>query len=393
MSIRHRATAPRVEGTPKLANVTEGHSGRSSKTLQTLWKSWWIRAAFIVTCATTLLTWRHWTRVVVQLPHQPVSPEPDNSNDNDPPFILRHLPGRGIGAVAIRDIRRGELLLRERPLLFIPRENLTSLAQSVLDLVQLLSPDQAASFYNLSHAGLREDLSPEVLSNSLPLAIFRTNAVALRSDAGLFPMMARLNHGCSGAFNSVYSWREREGVLVIYALKDIKSGEELLTSYLGTRQTRDERRRHLKHVYDFHCMCSYCTLPDEKSKASDIRLTVMNHLYQRLGTWGNVTIDGQEAIRLVKQIWTVGDEEGYTAKRGRLAADAMIIASAHFDAEAAVEWASLALEWASIELGSDSNLAEEMRIARQEPKRHKAWGQRPVMRVGGPSAMMYMTEH
>jgi len=118
----------------------------------------------------------------------------------------------------------------------------TSPSQSILDLVRQLPPDQAGSFYNLSYANLPENLSPEELSKQLPLAIFRTNAVALGSDAGLFPMMARLNHGCSGAFNSVYSWREREGVLVIYALKDIKSGEELLNTYLGTRQTRDERR-------------------------------------------------------------------------------------------------------------------------------------------------------
>ena len=76
-------------------------------------------------------------------------------------------------------------------------------------------------------------------------------------------------------------------------------------------------------------MCSVCTLPDEESKASDIRLTTMSDLYRRLGTWGRGTIDGQEAIRIVKRIWTVGEEEGYTSKRGRLAADAMIVASAH----------------------------------------------------------------
>ena len=83
----------------------------------------------------------------------------------------------------------------------------------------------------------------EEFLKKLQLAIFETNAVAAGgSNVGLFPTMARLNHGCSGAFNSVYSWREREGVLVVHALKDIKKGDELLTVYFGTRQTRDERR-------------------------------------------------------------------------------------------------------------------------------------------------------
>ena len=91
---------------------------------------------------------------------------------------------------------------------------------------------------------LPENLSPnsEEFLKELQLAIFETNAVAAGSNVGLFPMMARLNHGCSGTFNSVYSWREREGVLVVHALKDIKKGDELLTAYFGTRQNRDERR-------------------------------------------------------------------------------------------------------------------------------------------------------
>lgn len=91
---------------------------------------------------------------------------------------------------------------------------------------------------------LPENLSrdSEESLKELQLAIFETNAVSAGSNVGLFPTMARLNHGCSGAFNSVYSWREREGVLVVHALKDIKKGDELLTVYFGTRQTRDERR-------------------------------------------------------------------------------------------------------------------------------------------------------
>lgn len=105
-----------------------------------------------------------------------------------------------------------------------------------------LSPDRAASFYNLSHVDLPENLSPEEISQQLPLAIFQTNAVAAGSNVGLFPTMARLNHGCSGAFNSVYSWREREDVLVVHALKNIDKDEELLTAYFKTQQIRDERR-------------------------------------------------------------------------------------------------------------------------------------------------------
>lgn len=136
----------------------------------------------------------------------------------------------------------------------------------------------------------------------------------------------------------------------------------------------------------------------------------MSDLYKRLSTWGQGTIDGRGAIRIVKRIWDIGEEEGYTSERGRLAADAVLVAAAHseyvwslevvivrvtlienvtnhvYSAEAAVEWAKMGLEWASYELGPDSDLAEEMRIAILEPKRHAVWGQRSVLSVGTPSS-------
>ena len=97
--------------------------------------------------------------------------------------------------------------------------------QVILDTVRQLSPEEAARFYNLSYVNLPDHLSPDVHAERLPLAIFETNSVAAGTNVGLFPIMARLNHGCSHAFNVVYSWRDREGVLVVHALKDIKEGE------------------------------------------------------------------------------------------------------------------------------------------------------------------------
>ena len=58
------------------------------------------------------------------------------------------------------------------------------------------------------------------------LAIFQTNAIkAGANDVGLFPLIARLNHGCSSAFNSVYTWRDEEGVLVVHTLRPVKRWE------------------------------------------------------------------------------------------------------------------------------------------------------------------------
>lgn len=55
----------------------------------------------------------------------------------------------------------------------------------------------------------------------------------------------------------------------------------------------------------------------------------MSELQNRFGTWGAGAIHGPEAISLVKQIWDIGTEEGYTSERGRLASDAVWVAAAH----------------------------------------------------------------
>ncbi|KAI9465470.1 hypothetical protein BJY52DRAFT_1244195 [Lactarius psammicola] len=375
------ATHPTVGSHEDTGNVSRR---RLSKTPRRAW-SLWTRNAFVVACITALISSLYWAWT------RPIPFISQELQENGPAFIVRDLPGKGKGMIALRDIRRGELLVREKPLILVPQQIAASPSQLILGLVQRLSPEQVASFYNLSHANLPQNISPEESMEQLPLAIFQTNAVAAGPDAGLFPTMARLNHGCSRAFNSVYSWREREGVLVVHALKDIKKGEELLTAYFRTQQSRDERRRHLMQAYGFHCTCACCALPDKESKDSDNRLTTMSNLYDRLGTWGQGAIDGRDAIRLVKRIWAIGEEEGYTSERGRLAADAALVAAAHSDAGAVMDWGRLALQWASYELGSDSDLAEEMRVAVREPRRHGIWGQRATMTVGKPLERMFDT--
>jgi hypothetical protein len=92
-------------------------------------------------------------------------------------------------------------------------------------LLAKTSSDDQSTFMNLSYVNFPEHLKPEKSPDEVALAIFQTNAVAAGDGVGIFPRMARLNHGCSSAFNVVYSWREKEGVLVVYALKSIRKGE------------------------------------------------------------------------------------------------------------------------------------------------------------------------
>ena len=77
-----------------------------------------------------------------------------------------------------------------------------------------------------NHTKSQKPLSLLGLPHEVALAIFNTNAVTAGSHGvGIFPRMARLNHGCAGSFNAVYNFREKEGLLYIHALKDVKVGQ------------------------------------------------------------------------------------------------------------------------------------------------------------------------
>ncbi|KAF9463013.1 hypothetical protein BDZ94DRAFT_1282674 [Collybia nuda] len=205
----------------------------------------------------------------------------------------------------------------------------SSPAALILQSLLEVDPSDRQEFFNLSYVNFPTNLKPENHPGEMALAIFQTNAVAAGDGVGVFPRMARLNHGCSSAFNVVYTWREWEKVLVVYALKSIRKGEELLTTYTNTKRPRDQRRAFLEERYGFFCTCVVCSLSDEQSRKSDKRLQAISDLYERFATWGTGGIDGREAIGIVRDIWKLEDEEGYWSERGRLTADAAWVAASH----------------------------------------------------------------
>jgi hypothetical protein len=98
----------------------------------------------------------------------------------------------------------------------------TSPQKIIQQALENLNSTQRQVFFNLSYVGAPS--SPN--EGDIALAIVETNAVGTgERRCGVFPRMARLNHGCGRSFNTVYSWREEESVLFVHALKPIKEGE------------------------------------------------------------------------------------------------------------------------------------------------------------------------
>lgn len=176
---------------------------------------------------------------------------------------------RGADVIS-RYSQQGEQILHEKPLFTVPPTSTcvpairlllvnnqfihphtditiacAAVTSSPVEFIQqklaLLTESQKQSFWNLSFVNFPKDKDPERDLDRVALAIFETNAVRAGEEVGIFPRMARLNHGCSSGFNSVYSYREREGTLYIHAIKGVKKGEVRRLSLLASWEW-DKRR-------------------------------------------------------------------------------------------------------------------------------------------------------
>lgn len=55
----------------------------------------------------------------------------------------------------------------------------------------------------------------------------------------------------------------------------------------------------------------------------------MSELYKTLASWSSDTISGTQAIESIQDIWELMRAEDYASERGRLAADATVVAASH----------------------------------------------------------------
>ncbi|KZO93300.1 SET domain-containing protein [Calocera viscosa TUFC12733] len=98
------------------------------------------------------------------------------------------------------------------------------------------------------------------------LSRFQTNSFSLTTPdltnvgVAVSPLAALISHSCMPNAAVVFpTGLGRRGALEVIALRDLQSGEEILTSYLDVALPRAERQKELKERYLFDCECTLCT--------------------------------------------------------------------------------------------------------------------------------------
>ena len=116
-------------------------------------------------------------------------------------FHEASIPGKGCALLAARDIKPGETILKESPLIVVPwwiRHSMFPAKEKkdwLTKAVRELTSDQRRNFFELHDSKVGEK-DPKTIDG-----IWRTNNFALgpsgpKSDNGLFLQISRINHSC-----------------------------------------------------------------------------------------------------------------------------------------------------------------------------------------------------
>ncbi|KAJ3774509.1 hypothetical protein FB446DRAFT_664940 [Lentinula raphanica] len=256
-------------------------------------------------------------------------------------YEIRPTKDRGLGAFAVKPLRRGDFILEETPIFRIDSESDYITSRSLAAKFEQLSPTdlfRCLSLLNVWHSEI------DVFEG-----IYNTNVFG----QSLLLEVSRFNHSCSP--NARYTYHESSKKERIIALTDIAEGEEISISYLQSRDVYArpcaERQQVLSSRYRFRCQCTACD--DANFKKSDRRRREIQKIWESLPT----AMGGRKALLAIVRTIVLMKEDGYFADAGELAVDAAAICAGHSDWESCEYWAKFAYENRVAELGDDHPLA------------------------------------
>ena len=257
------------------------------------------------------------------------------------------IPDKGMGMIATRDIKYGELLLQEQPV-----------------LNDALGESLENQFLRLSKAVQKEVLS---LCNVHPSfrkleGIMNSNKFAVDDNNGgsvLCIEASRFNHSCLPNVLHRFSepWER------IFAIRDIKNGEELCTSYIQSEvmmKSTTERKNFLMINWRFDCTCELC---DTKDKVWQQKIERYRGRYQAVDNKiANQFVDLKERLAMVSEMFEVMEkgEMMYPPIIARHAYDGFQLAVAVKDRRKATKYVKQAYEAHMISDGDYSPSTQRM---------------------------------
>ncbi|KAK7423201.1 SET domain-containing protein 5 [Neonectria magnoliae] len=276
------------------------------------------------------------------------------------------VPGKGLGVIADRELKRGDAVMPRPPAFLAHRRFLEDLAssqeqQDLLEKAVTYLPRETKGLFlgQMAHFG-----------GHLINDIFITNGFQVDLGGpdghhyGNYPEVSRFNHDCRP--NLAY-YIDSNFVHRTTAVRKIVPGEELTVAYLDPLQPRIARQQRAHSAWGFVCECQQCSLPGALVDKSDGRLWRIRVLEKRMENLkADVTMgDVRELLELYRN-------ERLDAKLAGVLTLAAMNANLLGRADDAREYALRAVEAGLIEKGDGVDV-KSMRALAENPKAHFTW--------------------
>ena len=206
----------------------------------------------------------------------------DRHGWNCVPVMVTEFPGKGRGLVAAKDIKKGEVIFIDEPVIKLPVDaqgNLTvsgskalkSLKEQIdnmpleakLQFHKLFIPESQLNFYNNYVRSTFAGASP---SDRKLIKLFLSNSKLINGCENiLYLNSALVNHSCAPnaiEYGLTPKTKEEELTNELRAIKDISKGEEIVTCYFPDVKKYGsisrKRKTGIKKDFLFDCKCPVC---------------------------------------------------------------------------------------------------------------------------------------
>ncbi|RYP10565.1 hypothetical protein DL765_008069 [Monosporascus sp. GIB2] len=287
----------------------------------------------------------------------------DAHEASPPPFYAADIPGKGVGLIANRTIRRGEFIMVRSPTMMVQVAAHLGLDPENRDMLykEALSrlPKRAQDSF-MSQMG--RNIGEKIDMNAFQLYVDGRNESS--SHLSCYPEVSRFNHDCRPNVH----YRITNTTHMTIAARDISPGEELSISYTGPMLPWHERRLLLNNTWGFNCACSHCSMSADEAAASDARLSTIAQLTADLENFSEGSVTAETGAVLVE----LYRRERLDIHMGR----ALTLAALNFallgEVERAQEYARAAMRAADM---APTDL-DSMKILAENPRAHWTWGKR-----------------
>jgi hypothetical protein len=230
----------------------------------------------------------------------------------------------GLGMVATRDLKMGDLIISERPLFVtcpaacsragIPDN--TSMEQCIQAMLvqwekvlepgfKRMSEDNQAAFKALANSHTEDGSGPilgVIHTNGFGVYLGKNEKENLTSavHSVVYNHISRVNHSCTP--NSAHTFNIALFSGQLRAVRDIKKEEEIIVTYCDIDMTTAARQKKLE-PYGFQCTCPSCSDPrsDDKLKAI-IKSAQGLGVYRHTGSRTEETRRLEESLRWIQKI-------------------------------------------------------------------------------------------